>query len=109
MNWRDSRGAAVASHSRVKIEPAPRVPGAIDLNAVVHRENRLQTAPLSELAAEHAELGRWLDLPFAEMWAEQHAEKTERAKAIWQVIRRRFPEYAAKQTRCVAHELGEEG
>lgn len=72
---------------------------AIDLNAIAHQESRLQTAPLSELILEHAELGRWLNLPYAEMWPDQHAEKSARIKAVWQTIRRRFPEYAAKQMR----------
>lgn len=76
-----------------------RCPRAIDLNAVAHRDSRLQTASLTELVLEHDELNRELNLPFAEMWAEQYAEKTERIKAVWQAIRRRFPEYAAKQMR----------
>lgn len=83
----------------------PRQDRAIDLNAVAQRENRLQTAPLSELVMEHAELCRWLDLPFADQWAEQHAEKSARIKAVWQAIKRRFPEYAAKQLR--KHEIRE--
>jgi len=73
--------------------------GAIDLNAIAHQENRLQTAPLSELVLEHAELSRWLDQPYAELWADQHAEKSARIKAVWQAIKRRSPEYAAKMER----------
>jgi hypothetical protein len=72
---------------------------AIDINAVAHQESRLQTAPLVTLALEHDELSRWLNRPYAEMWADDHAVKTERIKAVWQAIRRRFPEYAARQMR----------
>lgn len=101
MSWRDSRGAARKVEPLVADSPRlfPKQARAIDLNAVAQRENRLQTAPLSELVMEHAELGRWLDLPFADHWAEQHADKSARIKAVWQTIKRRFPEYAAKQLR----------
>lgn len=77
----------------------PRQAKAIDLNAIAHQESRLQTASLTDLALEHDELSRWLNLPYAEMWADEHAEKTERIKLVWQAIRRRFPEYAARQMR----------
>ena len=57
----------------------------------------LETATLTQLVLEHADLARWLNLPSAELWAEQHAEKTQRITDVWQTICRRFPEYAARQ------------
>lgn len=88
-------------------KPEPLIPDSarlfrrqgVDINAVAHRESRLQTASLTDLALEHDELSRWLNLPYAKMWAEAHAEKSERIKTVWQAIRRRFPEYAARQMR----------
>lgn len=69
---------------------------ALDLNAIAHQEARLQTASLTQLVLEHDALGRWLALPYAEAWPKQHAEKLARVTLIWQTIKRRFPEYAAK-------------
>lgn len=95
MNYHNRPEPLVADSARL----LPRQDRAIDLNAIAHQESRLQIAPLSELVMEHAELARWLDLPYADLWTEQHIEKSARIKAVWQAIKRRFPEYAAKQLR----------
>lgn len=84
-----------AKQPMVRTDPARR--GGIDLNAIAHVEQWLNTATLTQLLNEHSALNRWLDLPGAELWADQHAEKSARLKAIWQTIGRRFPEYAMKR------------
>ena len=45
--------------------------------------------PLSALLIEHSELGRWLDLPGAHLWADQYAAKRARMIELWQEIQAR--------------------
>lgn len=78
-------------------DPARR--DGIDLNALAQEELRLESAPLSRLIMEHSELNRWLNMPGAELWRDQHREKSDRLRRIWQTIKRRFPEYAARSAR----------
>lgn len=59
----------------------------------------LETAPLLKLVNEHSALGRWLNLPAAECWADQHAEKSARLAEVWAAIGRRFPAYIERQLR----------